>query len=305
VLVQNGTLRVGDNIVAGPVFGKVRALIDDTGLKVNEAGPSTPVVVTGLQDVVPAGEVFQVTDTERAARSLAEQRAQTQKQRLDQPVRRITLADLAAHATESDSKTLNLVLKAEANGSLEALRGQIAKIDGESDVNIKVVGEGVGAISESDVNLAAVTTAIVIGFNVRPDDHARAAAEDQGVDVRYYDVVYQATDDIAKALRGMYEPTMVEVFQGRAEVRRVFTVDGKNAIAGSHVIDGKVTRNATVKVLRNNREIARSRIDALKRFKDDVREVAKDYDCGITLADFNEFEEGDILEAFVVEQQNA
>jgi translation initiation factor IF-2 len=305
VLVQNGTLRVGDNIVAGPVFGKVRALIDDTGLKVNEAGPSTPVVVTGLQDVVPAGEVFQVTDTERAARSLAEQRAHTQKQRLDQPVRRITLADLAAHATESDSKTLNLVLKAEANGSLEALRGQIAKIDGESDVNIKVVGEGVGAISESDVNLAAVTTAIVIGFNVRPDDHARAAAEDQGVDVRYYDVVYQATDDIAKALRGMYEPTMVEVFQGRAEVRRVFTVDGKNAIAGSHVIDGKVTRNATVKVLRNNREIARSRIDALKRFKDDVREVAKDYDCGITLADFNEFDEGDILEAFVVEQQNA
>jgi translation initiation factor IF-2 len=305
VLVQNGTLRVGDNIVAGPVFGKVRALIDDTGRKVNEAGPSTPVVVTGLQDVVTAGEVFQVTDTERAARTLAEQRAQTQKQRLDQPVRRITLADLAAHATESDSKTLNLVLKAEANGSLEALRGQIAKIDGESDVNIKVVGEGVGAISESDVNLAAVTTAIVIGFNVRPDDHARAAAEEQGVDVRYYDVVYQATDDIAKALRGMYEPTMVEVFQGRAEVRRVFTVDGKNAIAGSHVIDGKVTRNATVKVLRNNREIARSRIDALKRFKDDVREVAKDYDCGITLADFNEFEEGDILEAFVVEQQNA
>jgi translation initiation factor IF-2 len=150
-----------------------------------------------------------------------------------------------------------------------------------------------------------VTTAIVIGFNVRPDDRARVAAEEQGVDVRYYDVVYQATDDIAKALRGLYEPTMVEVFQGRAEVRRVFTVDGKNAIAGSHVIDGKVTRNATVKVLRNNREIARSRIDALKRFKDDVREVAKDYDCGITLADFNEFEEGDILEAFVVEQQNA
>jgi translation initiation factor IF-2 len=305
VLVQNGTLRVGDNIVAGPVFGKVRALIDDTGRKVNEAGPSTPVVVTGLSDVVTAGEVFKVTDTERAARALAEQRQLTQRQRQDQPVRRITLADLAAHATESDSKTLNLVLKAEANGSLEALRGQIAKIDGESDVSVKVVGEGVGAVSESDVNLAAVTTAIVIGFNVRPDEHARAAAEEQGVDVRYYDVVYQATDDISKALRGMYEPTMVEVFQGRAEVRRVFTVDGKNAIAGSHVLDGKITRNATVKVLRNNREIARSRIDALKRFKDDVREVAKDYDFGITLADFNEFEEGDILEAYVVEQQNA
>ncbi|HKR99129.1 MAG TPA: translation initiation factor IF-2, partial [Candidatus Dormibacteraeota bacterium] len=200
-------------------------------------------------------------------------------------------------------KSLNLVLKAEANGSLEALRGQVAKLE-DPTVSVKVVFEGVGAISENDVNLAAATDAIVIGFNVRPDDRARAAAEEQGVDVRYYDVVYQVTDDIDKAIRGMYEPTMIEVFQGRVEVRRVFQVDGKNAIAGSHVIEGKVTRNATCKVLRATREVGRGKIEQLKRFKDDVREVARGYDCGITLAGFTEFEEGDVLEAFTVEQQN-
>jgi translation initiation factor IF-2 len=304
VVVQNGTLRVGDNVVAGAVYGKVRALLDDTGRRISEAGPSTPAVMTGLADVVVAGEVFQVMDTERAARVLAEQRALTQLRRQEQPARRITLADLASQVAEGHAKSLNLLLKAEANGSLEALRGQVAKIEDPS-VKVKVVADGVGPVSESDVNLAAVTDAIVIGFNVRPDDRARAAAEEQGVDIRFYDVVYQVTDDIEKAIKGMYEPTMVEVFQGRAEVRRVFTVDGRPAIAGSHVIDGRITRNAVCKVLRDDREIARSRIADLKRFKDDVREVARGYDCGITLADFSEFAEGDILEAYSVEQQNA
>jgi translation initiation factor IF-2 len=242
--------------------------------------------------VAMAGDIFQVLDNEKAARVLAEQRTTSARQRREQPVRRITLADLASQVVEGDIKALNLVLKAEANGSLEALRGQVAKIE-DPTVRIKVVGEGVGAVSESDVNLAAVTDAIVIGFNVKPDDHARAAAEEQGVDVRYYDVVYQVTDDIAKA------------FQGRAEVRRIFTVDGKPAIAGSHVLDGRIVRNAVCRVLRDSKEIARSRIADLKRFKDDVREVAKGYDCGITLADFSEFAEGDILEAYSVEQQNA
>jgi translation initiation factor IF-2 len=237
-------------------------------------------------------------------RALAEQRGIAAKQRLAQPVRRITLADLASQVAEGDIKALNLVLKAEANGSLEALRGQVTTVE-DPTVKIKVVGEGVGAVSESDVNLAAVTDAIVIGFNVKPDDHARAAAEEQGVDVRYYDVIYQVTDDIAKAIKGMYEPRMVEVFQGRAEVRRIFTVDGKPAIAGSHVIDGRIIRNAVCRVLRAGKEVGRSRIADLKRFKDDVREVARGYDCGITLADFSDFAEGDILEAYSVEQQNA
>jgi len=304
LVVQNGTLRVGDNLVAGPAYGKVRALVDDSGKRIKEAGPSTPVVVTGLSEVLMAGEIFEVVETERGARAKAEQRGFAEKQRLAQPVRRITLADLAQNISEGDMKSLNLVLKAEANGSLEALHSQVTKIE-DPTVKIKVVGEGVGAVSESDVNLAAVTDAIVIGFNVRPDDHARAAAEAQGVDVRFYDVVYQVTDDIEKAVKGLYQPTMIEVTQGRAEVRRVYQVDGRPAIAGSHVLDGRITRNATCRVLRDSKEIAQSRIDALKRFKDDVREVTHGYDCGITLADFSDFHEGDILEAFTMEQQNA
>jgi translation initiation factor IF-2 len=302
-LVQNGTLRIGDNIVAGAVFGKVRALIDDTGRRVKEAGPSLPVVVTGLSDVVVAGELFQVMDTERAARNLAEQRGfQAEKQRA-QPVRRITLADLANQVAEGGLKTLNLIIKAEANGSLEALKGQILQIQ-DPTVRIKIVADNVGEVGEADVNLAAVSDSIVIGFNVKPDVAARAAAESQGVDVRYYDVIYQVTDDIVKAIKGLYEPTFVEVLQGRAEVRKVFTVDGRASIAGSYVTEGRITRNAIVRVLRDGREVAKGRMNQLRRFRDDVREVAQGYECGITLEDFSDFQEKDILEAYVVEQQN-
>ncbi len=303
VLVQNGTLRVGDIVVAGPVFGKVRSLINDLGKRVKEAGPSMPVVVSGLADVVTAGEIFQVVDTERAARALTEQRAILVRQRLIQPVRRITLADLAAQVAEGSSKSLNLILKAEANGSLEALRDQVQKIK-DPTVHIKVVGEGVGAVGESDVNLALVTGSTVIGFNVRPDDRAQVAADEQGVDIRYYDIVYQVVDDIEKSIKGLYEPTFVEVFQGRAEVRKIFAVDGKSAIAGCNVIEGKVSRQALCAVMRDGKRIYKGKVSALKRFKDDVREVAKGYDCGITLEDFGAFEEGDLLEAYVVEQQN-
>jgi translation initiation factor IF-2 len=302
-LVQNGTLRVGDNIVAGSVFGKVRALIDDTGKRVKEAGPSLPVLVTGLTDVVAAGEIFQVMETERAARNLAEQRGFAAAKQKAQPVRRITLADLASHVAEGGLKTLNLVIKAEADGSLEALRAQILRIE-DPTVRIKIVYDSVGEVGESDVNLAAVSDSIVIGFNVRPDVAAKAAAEAQGVDVRYYDVIYQVTDDIVKAIKGLYEPTFHEVLQGRAEVRKVFTVDGRSAIAGSYVTEGRITRNAIVRVLRDNKEVAKGRMAQLRRFRDDVREVAQGYECGITLEDFSDFQEKDILEAYVVEQQN-
>jgi translation initiation factor IF-2 len=304
VLVKNGTLKVGDVIVAGAAYGRVRALIDDTGKRVKEAPPSFPAVVTGLGDVVPAGTLFQVTETERAARALAEARAQEDRRRQAQPVRRITLADLASAVAEGKVKSLNLLLKADLEGSKEALRQQVEKIEDEA-VRVKVVADGVGPVTESDVNLAAVTDAIVIGFNVRPDPATKQLAEQQGVDVRYYDVIYQVTDDLEKAIKGLYEPTFVEVFQGRVEVRRVFTVDGKPAIAGSYVTEGRITRNAIVRVLRDGREVARSRIAQLRRMKDDVREVAQGYECGITLEDFAEFEEGDVLEAYVLEQQNA
>ena len=303
VLVQNGTLKIGDYIVAGQVYGRVRALLDERGDRLQQAGPSSPAVVTGLSGVAEAGDVFQVMSNERSARSLAEERGFAAKQQQVQPVRRITLADLASQVAEGSVKTLNLIVKAEANGSLEALRGQIEKIEDPS-VKVVIVASGVGPVGEADVNLAAVTDSIVIGFNVQPDDRAKAAADAQGVDVRYYDVVYQITDDIEKAIKGLYEPTFVDVFQGRAEVRQVFTVDGRPAIAGSHVVDGRIPRNSICTVLRDGKQVARSRIAVLKRFKDDVREVARGYDCGITLEDFSDFAVGDILEAYTVEQQN-
>jgi len=304
VLVQNGTLRVGDVLVAGSAYGRVRALVDDTGKRIKEAPPSFPAVVTGLNDVPPAGTLFQVMETERAARNLAEARAQEVRSRQAQPVRRITLADLASQVAEGKIKSLNLLLKADLQGTLEALRQQIEKIEDPS-VRVKVVADGVGPVTESDVNLAAVTEAIVIGFNVRPDPATKQLAEQQGVDVRYYEVIYQVTDDLEKAIKGLYEPTFVEVFQGRVEVRRVFTVDGKPAIAGSYVTEGRIGRNAVVRVLRDGAEVARSRIAQLRRMKDDVREVAQGYECGITLEEFADFQEGDVLEAYVLEQQNA
>jgi translation initiation factor IF-2 len=303
VLVQNGTLRVGDYIVAGQVYGRIRALLDERGGRLQSAGPSSPAVVTGLSGVAEAGDVFQVMTNERSARSLAEQRGFDAKQRLAQPVRRITLADLASQVAEGSTKNLNLTIKADSTGSLEALRGQIEKIEDPS-VKVVIVASGVGPVGEADVNLAAVTDSIVIGFNVRPDDRAKVAADTQGVDVRFYDVIYQITDDIANAIKGLYEPTFIDVLQGRAEVRQVFTVDGKNAIAGSHVVDGRIPRNSTAVVLRDGKQLVRSRIAVLKRFKDDVREVARGYDCGITLDDFTDFAVGDIIEAYTVEQQN-
>ena len=231
VLVQNGTLRIGDNVVVGRVYGKIRALTDDAGRRVKEAGPSKPVQITGLTDVATAGDILQVTETERAARTLAERRTADQRARVVQPVRRITLSDFAA--VQGETKTMTLVLKAEANGSLEALRSQVTKLE-DPNVTIKIVGEGVGAVGESDVNLAAVSGAIVIGFNVRPDERAKAAAEELGVDIRFYDVVYQVTDDIERSIKGMYEPTLIEVYQGRAEVRRVFrwTAAGDRRLPG-------------------------------------------------------------------------
>jgi translation initiation factor IF-2 len=303
VLVQNGTLKIGDYIVAGQVYGRVRALLDERGDRLQQAGPSSPAVVTGLSGVAEAGDVFQVMSNERSARSLAEERGFAAKQQQVQPVRRITLADLASQVAEGSVKALNVIIKAEATGSLEALRGQIEKIE-DPNVKVVIVASGVGPVGEADVNLAAVTDSIVIGFNVRPDDRAKAAADTQGVDVRYYDVIYQIADDIEKAIKGLYEPTFVDVFQGRAEVRQVFTVDGRPAIAGSHVVDGRIPRNSICTVLRDGKQVARSRIAVLKRFKDDVREVARGYDCGITLEDFSDFAVGDILEAYTVEQQN-
>ncbi len=302
LLVQNGTLHVGDNLVVGGTFGKVRALIDDMGKKVKEAVPSMPVVVTGLSDVVEAGAFAQVVATEREARSIAEDFSRLRAERLSYPSRRLTLEELAARAKEGEPKTFTLILKADAQGTIEAVKGQIQKLQND-EVNIKFVAEGVGAITESDVNLAAASQAIIIGFNVRYDDRVKQLADEEGVDVRLYNVVYRVTEDLEKAIKGLREPVFHDVEIGRAEVRKIYVYDGKNSIAGANVQDGKITRQSTIAVLRKEHEIARSSIKQLKRFKDDVREVAKGYDCGVSLDSFDQFEEGDVLVAYVREQE--
>jgi translation initiation factor IF-2 len=300
VLVQNGTLRIGDNVVVGAVYGKVRALIDDTGKRLQSAGPATPVLLTGLQDVVDAGEIFQVTTTEREARTIADQRQLTARQVQQQPVRKISLEGMAADFAAGAVQTLSLVVKAESQGSMEALHGQIEKLQ-TPDRKIKFVAEGVGEVSESDVNLAAVAGAILIGFNVKPSVQAKAAADTQGVDVRTYEIVYKVTEDIEKALSGLLVAEAVEAFVGRAECRKVFQLDGKNTIAGCNVVDGKITRNSVIKVMRGKEEVFKGTVAQLKRNKDDAREVTKGLDCGITLEEFSDFQVGDVLEAFVTE----
>ncbi len=304
VLVQTGTLHVGDMIVAGSAYGKVRSLISYSGKRIKAAPPGSPVLITGLSDVSVPGEVFETLGSERAARAQAEGRSDSDRKAAAAPARKVTLADLASAVAEGQMKHLNLVLKADTNGALEALRGQIEAIQ-DPHVLVKIVGDGVGPVSESDINLASVSNSIVIGFNVRPDAAVKALADTEGVDVRFYDVVYQVTDDLDRALKGLYEPTFIEVPIGKIEVRKVFTVDGKPAIAGSHVIEGKITRNSICRVRRDGSEVIKAKVAQLRRGRDDAREVNHGFECGITLEGFADFREGDLLEAFVIEQQNA
>ena len=302
VLVQNGTLRVRDFFVVGPVAGRVQSLTDDRGRRVQSAGPGIPVVVAGMPEVVRAGDRFLAAESERQSKSIADRNRGAADQR-SQDARRVSLADIGRQAG-SGVQDLALVLKADSQGELEALRGVLLRFE-DSLVRLRLVFEGVGPITETDVDLAAAANAIVIGYNVRPEPNARAAADRGGVDVRTYDVVYQITEDIERAVRGMHAPTFEEVFVGRAEVRMRIKVPKIGFIAGSHVTEGKVVRDAVLSIRRDGRELQRSKVASLRRFKDDVREVAQGYDCGIEIADFQDFQEGDLLEAFVVEQRNA
>jgi translation initiation factor IF-2 len=301
VLVQTGTLRVGDNIVVGHLFGKVRALLNDEGKKMKEAGPATPAVVTGLPDVPTAGDVFQVVSSEKVARTIAMQRAEQRRVAALAQTRRVTLADLAAQVQEGKIKDLNLVLKADSNGSVEALKGSLLKIQ-DPQVRINVVFEGVGGVTESDILLAAVSNALVIAFSVKPDAAAQRAAEREKVDIRQYDVVYNVTNDIEKAIKGLYEPTFVEVWEGRAEVLQPIKIPKVGNIAGSRVVDGKISRDSRVKVSRGGELLLEGQIVALKRFKDDVKEVAVGLECGIQVEGFQDFQAGDVLDAYQVKQ---
>jgi len=301
VLVQNGTLRVGDIVVVGGTFGKVRALIDDKGKQVKKAGPSIPVEVMGLSDVPAAGDTLSVVSDERVARETAEKRA---TRRRDVRIaatgtQRVSLETFMSMPAEG-RKTLNLIIKADGQGSLEALRARMESLSTD-DVEIRVIHGGVGAISPNDVNLASASNAVLIGFNIRPDETARRLAENEGVDLRFYQVIYEIEDDLKKAMRGMLSPVEREVVLGRAEVRQVFKVSRVGTIVGCYVTSGKITRNAKVRVVRDAAVVFDGEIESLRRFKDDVREVAEGFECGIQIARFQDLKEGDVIEAYALE----
>jgi translation initiation factor IF-2 len=303
VLVQTGTLRVGDPFVIGAINGRVRALLDEDGNKIEAAAPGQPAVVTGLPDVPNAGDILQVVDSERTARAVASQRAEDTRKAQVAAAPKQRLEDLYAQLQQGGVKDLNLVVKADSHGSMEALKGSITRIQ-DPKVRIRVVFEGVGNVGESDVNLAAASEAMVIAFNVKVDEKATAAAEAQKVEIRSYDVVYHLTEDVEKAIKGMYEPTFKQVWEGRAEIKVPIKVPKIGFIAGSQVSEGKISRNSVAKVYRGKDLLVETKISSLKRFKDDVREVAQGFECGIELEGFQDFQEGDTIESFILEQEN-
>jgi len=302
VLVQSGTLRVGDVFVVGIVSGKVRALITHTGAKVQEAGPSIPVEVAGLPGVPSAGDVFQVVKDERVAREIAEDRARKQRTADLSGSAKVTLDDLFAKIKEGSVKELALVIKSDVQGSAEALTAGVENL-ATAAVKLRVIHSGVGGITESDVLLAAASNAIIIGFNVRPEPKASALAEQQGVDVRLYTIIYDAMAEIKAAMEGLLEPTLKERTLGRAEVRQVFTVSKAGVIAGAYVVDGTITRAAVgARVIRDNMVVYEGKLGSLRRFKDDVREVQQGYECGISVENFNDVKAGDIIEAYAIDK---
>lgn len=301
VLVQSGTLRVGDPVVAGLTYGKVRAMFDDKGRRVKKAGPSTPVEVLGLADVPQAGDIFFATESEQRAREIAEKK-QIRKRSEDMAVKqRVTLEDLMSQIKQGEVKELNVVLKGDVQGSVEAVKAALEKLS-TPEVRINVIHAAVGAINESDVLLAATSKAIIVGFNVRPDANARRASERDQIDVRTYSIIYDVVDDIKRAMEGMLAPEEKEVVAGRAEVRQLFKVPKFGTIAGSYVSEGKIVRGYGARVIRDGIVVQTTKIDSLRRLKDDVHEVAAGYECGIHLENYNDLKEGDVIEAFTIEK---
>ncbi|WP_289355043.1 translation initiation factor IF-2 [Paenibacillus sp. S-12] len=300
VLVQQGTLKVGDPFVAGTCFGRVRAMVNDRGRRLKEAGPSTPIEITGLTDVPQAGDMFVAFEDERKARSIAEKRSTTYRESQLGANTRVTLDDLFKHIKDGEMKELNVIIKGDVQGSVEALRGSLEKIEVEG-VRVKIIHSGAGAITESDVILATASNAIVIGFNVRPDAQAKITAEQEKVDIRLHRVIYSIVEEIEQAMKGMLDPEYKEVIIGHAEVRNTFKISKVGTIAGCMVTEGKISRSAEVRLVRDGIVVHEGKIDSLKRFKDDAKEVAQGYECGIMLEKYNDMKEGDIIEAFVME----
>ncbi|WP_214826722.1 translation initiation factor IF-2 [Exiguobacterium algae] len=301
LLVQHGTLRIGDSIVVGNTFGRVRAMVNDIGRRVKEVGPSTPIEITGLNDVPQAGDQFIVFEDEKKARAIGEKRYQRYLESQRRESAKVSLDDLFSRIQEGEVKDLNVIIKADVQGSAEALAGSLRKIDVEG-VKVNIVHQGVGAITEGDVILASAANAIIIGFNVRPDGNARSMAEQESVEMRLHRIIYNAIEEIESAMKGMLDPEFVEEITGQVEVRDVFKVSKVGTIAGCYVTEGKITRDAGVRVIRNGIVVYEGKLDTLRRFKDDVKEVATGYECGIKVEKFDDIKVDDIIEAFVMKE---
>ena len=302
LLVQNGTLHQGDIIIAGTAVGRVRAMMSDKGQKLTTAGPSVPVEITGLGEVPEAGAHFNAVADERLARELVEQRKEEEKRKANAPITKVSLEDLFSQIQAGEMKNLNLIVKADVQGSVEAVKSSLEKLSNE-EVRVRVIHGGVGAINESDVMLASTSQAIIVGFNVRPDSAARESAARQNVDMRMYRVIYDAINEIEAAMKGMLAPKFREVLLGHAEVRQTYKVSGVGTVAGCYVQDGKIQRkDCQVRLVRDGIVIHEGVLASLQRFKDSVKEVAAGYECGLSIEKFNDIKEGDIIEAFTMEE---
>ena len=301
VLVQNGTLRTGDNVVAGTVVGRIRAMINEKGNIVKEAGPSTAVSVLGLEDVPNAGDTIFAVEEEKLSKSVAQERKNREREEMIRRQQKVTLDDLFSKISDGELKNLNLIIKADVQGSAEAVKQSLTELSND-EVKVNVLHAAVGAINETDVTLAESSNAIIIGFNVRPDAKAKVQAERAHIDVKLYRIIYDAIDDVKKAMKGMLAPKFNEVYTGKAEVRDTFKISGVGTVAGCYVTDGKVVRNAKLRIYRNDVMICEGNVKQLKRFKDEVKEVAQGYECGISIEGFNDIKVGDFIESYVIEE---
>jgi translation initiation factor IF-2 len=301
VLVQHGTLQVGDTIIAGAAVGKVKVLNNDKGKRIKKAGPSTPVEVIGFNEVPEAGDTLYVTTEDRSTRELADKRMQYKRESELKKNQTVTLDDLFTKIKEGEIKDLKLIIKADVQGSIEAIRQSLEQLSTE-EVRVKVIQGGVGGIGEGDVMLALASNAIIIGFNVRPDPIAKRLAEKEKVDIRLYRVIYNIIEDVQKAMEGMLDPTFKEVINGKAEIRHIYKVPKAGNVGGCYVLEGKISRNSDIRLIRDNIVILEGKIDSLKRFKDDAHEVTEGFECGIGIEKYNDIKEGDIIEAFSMEE---
>ena len=301
VLVQNGTLHTGETVIAGKAVGRVRVMTDERGRKLEQAGPSVPVEIIGLGEVPDAGDIFYAVDNERMARELVEQRKEQEKEERNKAMQKVTLENLFDTIQQGNMKELNIIIKADVQGSVEAVRASLLKLSNE-EVRVNVIHGAVGAINESDVMLATASNAIIVGFNVRPERAAADSAHDQDVEIRLYRVIYDCIEEMQQAMKGMLDPKFKEVVVGHAEIRQTFKVSGVGTIAGAYVQDGKIVRACEVRIVRDGIVIHEGHLNSLKRFKDDVKEVAAGYECGMGIENYNDLKEGDIIESFVMEQ---